>query len=181
MTAGRSFQRSLSGTASFTLEKAGPEDAEAYAKNFARLDKELVLFTGCRKEYTHNEVIDFFNFSLQDPDRVFFLLKTAAGEIIGEAIINEIDWSNRCANFRTAVFRPEYRNAGLGSWMSACMKEYAFDVLKLHRIELDVFSSNPRAIKAYEKAGFEIEGIRRQAILQDGIWIDDILMACLSG
>ena len=31
---------------------------------------------------------------------------------------------------------------------------FAFDVLKLEKITLDVFAFNPRAIRTYEKAGF---------------------------
>jgi len=35
---------------------------------------------------------------------------------------------------------------------------YAFTELNLHRIDLDVFEFNRRAIRSYEKAGFKYEG-----------------------
>ena len=51
--------------------------------------------------------------------------------------------------------------------------------MKLHRLELDVYSFNPRAEKVYLKAGFKREGIRRDAIMNGNNFADDILMAIL--
>ena len=56
---------------------------------------------------------------------------------------------------------------------------YAFDTLRLHRLSLDVFSFNTRAIRAYERAGFVREGVLRDAIVTDGGYADDVLMAML--
>ncbi len=57
------------------------------------------------------------------------------------------------------------------------MIAYAFDVLGLHRVELEYYSFNPRAGRAYAKVGFVEEGRRRHALLYDGEWIDAITMA----
>ena len=56
---------------------------------------------------------------------------------------------------------------------------FAFCERKLHRLSLDVFSFNIRAKKAYEKAGFRVEGILRDAIWDNGVYADDILMSIL--
>ena len=42
-----------------------------------------------------------------------------------------------------------------------------------------MFSFNPRAIRAYEKAGFRREGVRRDAVRDGDGYGDDILMAIL--
>jgi RimJ/RimL family protein N-acetyltransferase len=42
-----------------------------------------------------------------------------------------------------------------------------------------VFDFNPRAMRAYEKAGFRLEGTRREAIYQDGAYHDELVMAIL--
>ncbi|OFS74691.1 GNAT family acetyltransferase [Lactobacillus sp. HMSC08B12] len=49
----------------------------------------------------------------------------------------------------------------------------------MHRLELDVFSFNPRAQKAYLRAGFKREGVLRDAVFDRGKYADDILMAIL--
>lgn len=57
---------------------------------------------------------------------------------------------------------------------------YAFDVVGLHRVSLGVYSFNPRAQRVYEKVGFIREGVARDALLWDGQWHDEVLMAMLS-
>jgi ribosomal-protein-alanine N-acetyltransferase len=56
---------------------------------------------------------------------------------------------------------------------------WAFSVLGLHRVELEVLASNSRAIGCYLACGFRQEGIRRQAALYQDGWKDFILMAVL--
>ena len=68
---------------------------------------------------------------------------------------------------------------GLGTWMVRFARDFAFGELGLHRLELDVFTFNPRAIRAYEKAGFRREGARRDAVRDGDGCGDDILMAIL--
>ena len=51
--------------------------------------------------------------------------------------------------------------------------------LNLNRIFLNVFENNPRAIRAYEKAGFVLEGRLRQAEFKDGKYIDILVMSIL--
>ena len=57
--------------------------------------------------------------------------------------------------------------------------EFAFEDIKLHRVELDVYSFNQRAIYAYEKAGFKHEGVLRDAVKDGETYADVILMAIL--
>lgn len=164
----------------YTLRPARKEDGEDYYRaGFDPLDPEVARLTGCKEHFTREEVISFFLSCVDDPDRRDFLLLNPAGTIIGESVINEIDWDTRCANFRIGIFHPEDRGQGIGSWMVRVTRDYAFEELGLHRLELDVFSFNPRAERAYEKAGFRREGVRRDAVLDGDGYGDDILMAIL--
>ena len=43
-----------------------------------------------------------------------------------------------------------------------------------------VYAFNPRAQRAYEKAGFTTEGVLRDALLWDGEWVDEIVMSVLA-
>ena len=51
----------------------------------------------------------------------------------------------------------------------------------LHRLELMVNYNNERAIRLYEKFGFEREGVKRDALRIDGHYIDAFYMAKLIG
>ena len=51
--------------------------------------------------------------------------------------------------------------------------------MHLHRIELEVFAFNPRAQRSYEKAGFTVEGVRRDALWWDGAFHNAVIMSIL--
>lgn len=164
----------------FILRLAQPKDAfPYYQQNFCPLDEEVARFTGCKPEFTQEEVINFFLQCVESKDRYDFLLISPEGKILGESVLNEIDWETRCANFRICIFQGEARGKGLGYWMTCITRDFAFESLHLNRIELDVFSFNVRGQRTYAAAGFQIEGVRRQAILDGDTYGDDVLMAIL--
>lgn len=117
--------------------------------------------------------------SIHDPNRYDFILMDPSGTFLGESVINEIDWQSRSANFRIVLFDSKNCNKGIGTWMVRTTRDFAFEILHLHRLELDVFSFNPHARNVYEKAGFQVEGIRRDAIFDGEAYADDIIMAIL--
>lgn len=150
-----------------------------YEQNYCPLDKKIARLTGCKEVFTKKEVTSFFLKSLEKKDRYFFLIIAPDRKIIGESVINEIDWDLRCANFRIALFHTSEYGKGIGTWATEVTRDFAFETLKLHRLELDVFSFNPRAEKVYAKAGFKREGILRDAIKDGDTYADDILMSIL--
>jgi RimJ/RimL family protein N-acetyltransferase len=70
-------------------------------------------------------------------------------------------------------------NQGYGTESVRLLCQHGFNTLNLNRIFLHVFESNPRAIRAYEKAGFTLEGRERQAEYKDGKFIDVLRMSLL--
>lgn len=164
----------------FVIRMAKAEDVtDYYEQNYCPLDKEVARLTGCKEVFTKEEVTSFFLKSLEEDDRYFFLIIAPDGRIIGESVINEIDWDLRCANFRIALYHTMVRGKGIGIWATEVTRDFAFEELKLHRLELDVYSFNPRAEKAYIKAGFKREGVLRDAVLDGDKYADDILMSIL--
>ena len=107
------------------------------------------------------------------------IVERVSGQYAGEVVLNELDADNRSCGFRIAL-RTSFQGRGLGSEATRLIVDYAFDVVGLHRIELEVYAFNPRARHVYERAGFVHEGTKRQALLWDGEWIDAELMSILS-
>lgn len=164
----------------YTLRLAEENDAEEYYKqNFNPLDKEVARLTGSKTEFTRDEVVGFFKQCLKSEDRYDFLIIAPDGRIIGESVINKIDWDIRSGNYRVGIFHSGECGKGVGSWVIETTRDFAFEKLKLHRLELDVFSFNHRAEKAYANAGFKREGILKDAIMNCGEYADDILMAMI--
>ena len=74
---------------------------------------------------------------------------------------------------------PEYRGKGYGTDAMRLALRFAFMELNLHRVTLDVFEYNPRAIRSYEKAGFQHEGRQREVLFRNGKRWDVLEMGIL--
>jgi RimJ/RimL family protein N-acetyltransferase len=73
-----------------------------------------------------------------------------------------------------------YAGQGLGTRLMAEAERWARE-RGLHRLELTVMAHNSRAVALYRKAGFDIEGTKRQNLFVNGVYIDEYLMSKLLG
>jgi RimJ/RimL family protein N-acetyltransferase len=74
-----------------------------------------------------------------------------------------------------ADIQGNYRGKGLGYKSYIKFMPKLFE--DLHKISLEVLSTNENAIKLYEKLGFIKEGTKRDEILKNGKWVDSIIMS----
>ncbi|MCR4391267.1 MAG: GNAT family N-acetyltransferase [Candidatus Acetothermia bacterium] len=98
---------------------------------------------------------------------------------IGNLGLHRVDWKNRTAVFGIVLGEKAYWGQGYGSEAARVLLRFAFQELNLHRVELEVFAFNARAIRCYEKAGFRHEGTRRHAFFRDGRYHDVHVMSIL--
>ncbi len=98
---------------------------------------------------------------------------------IGNCGFHNIEW--RCRSAEVGIFIGEKGlwNQGFGTEAMKLLLNYGFETLNLNRIALDVYETNPRAIRSYEKAGFVLEGRKRQAMYKHGEYIDILVMSIL--
>ena len=164
----------------YIIRLAKKEDfTNYYRENFCPLDKNIVRLTGGKEEFSEEEIKNFFINSIEDKNRYFFLIIDPNKNIIGESIINDIDWNLKSGNFRICIFKKENHLKGLGSWATIFTRDFAFNKLNLHRLDLSVFSFNKVAQKVYMKAGFKKEGILKDSIKDGDKYGDEIIMAIL--
>lgn len=110
----------------------------------------------------------------------FAIVELETGRVLGEVVLNELDADEEFCNFRIGLTGPDVYGRGYGTEATSLVLDYAFDTVGLHRVELSVYPFNPRGQRAYEKAGFVREGVRRQALRWDGAWHDVIVMGVLA-
>ena len=110
-------------------------------------------------------------------DRFVLLVIEAEGTIIGAMELrNTENLPSRSATFGILIGDPAYLDRGYGTEASTLLLDYAFAVLGYHKINLDLFEYNARALAMYEKLGFAVEGRRRENHWSRGRFWDDILM-----
>ena len=98
---------------------------------------------------------------------------------VGNLGLHNIDW--RCRSAEAGIFIGDKTrwNNGYGTEAMLLLLKHGFNTLNLNRIALDVYETNPRAVRCYEKAGFVNEGRKRQGMYKDGKYIDILQMSVL--
>lgn len=99
--------------------------------------------------------------------------------MVGNIGFIDIDW--RCRSTEVGIFIGDksFWNQGIGSEVMRMMLRHGFNTLNLNRISLQVYENNLRAFRSYEKAGFVLEGRKRQAMYKEGKYVDILLMSVL--
>jgi RimJ/RimL family protein N-acetyltransferase len=160
------------------LEPLGPAVLDAY---WAALnDPEGRRLTGTHAEFTLEQTHRWLRTRAEQHDRADWAATSVAdGGYLGEAVLSDLDSDNEVCGFRIALAGPHVYGRGYGTEITRLVVAHAFDVVGLHRLELQVYAFNPRAQRVYEKCGFRVEGRRRDALLWDGERVDVLDMGIL--
>jgi len=93
---------------------------------------------------------------------------------VGFTCVNE---RHRIAEIGRFALEPRFRGRGLGDEAARIFQRLLLVGLGFHRIELQIYAFNGRAIAHAERSGFVREGVRRKAYFRDGEWQDAVLFA----
>ena len=111
----------------------------------------------------------------REPEQVHFTIYDRSdGAPVGTTGLFQLEW--RLSRGRFGILLGERRGAGLGTEATRLTLDWAFTVLGLHNVMLEVLPWNARAIRAYERAGFRMIGRRRDALISFGRRCDEVLM-----
>ncbi|MBB3441141.1 GNAT family protein [Rhizobium sp. BK379] len=102
------------------------------------------------------------------------------GCLVGEIKLHSINAEDKRAAMAIAIYDRSRLGMGIGTEAIDLLLRHAFFELKLHRIGIRVLAYNERAIRAYAKCGFIVEGQERETAFVDGKWHDDLMMGLLS-
>ena len=143
-------------------------------------DRDLVLFNSAYRpvhESSHREWVAGLS---RRRDLVAFGIRLKQGaKLIGVCQLTGINPVSRSAELQIRIGDAAARGRGLGLEAVRLLAAFGFRDLNLHRIALQVFATNTRAIKTYEAAGFRHEGTLRDAAYIDGRFVDVRVMAVL--
>ena len=113
---------------------------------------------------------------LYDLDKVLDFIIYYDSKKVGRIYIYNIDFLNEKGEFGIIVEK-SYSGQGIAYKASQLLFNYVFTNLKINKIYLLVFSENERAIKLYEKLGFEQEGYFKKEVFKNGRFQNVIRMA----
>jgi len=85
---------------------------------------------------------------------------------------------SRIAHVYGVMLQPDFRGRGLAEAAARQLVRHLFEDLDYHRIELEVYSFNERAIRHAERI-YVREGVKRKAYWRHGEWVDGVLFGLI--
>jgi RimJ/RimL family protein N-acetyltransferase len=92
----------------------------------------------------------------------------------GVLSFDEVNRRSRIANLGGLAVHPAFRGRRVADEAARLFQRHLFD-LGYHRLQLECYGFNERAIRHAERAGFVREGVRRRAYWRHGDWVDGVL------
>jgi len=103
--------------------------------------------------------------------------EAGATQLCGYAILRGLAETSGSIELKRLVVDPP--GGGLGRKFLADVLRIAFEEFGAHRVFLDVFDDNPRAMHLYKSFGFVEEGLMREAARREGEYCSLRLMSLL--
>jgi len=152
------------------LAALDPEESAAATSRFSRDSEYFRLMDSypCLL-HTKESTKKWIEKDLEDEHAIIFAIRTLADDhLIGDVGLDGLYWNHGDTFLGIGVGDREFWGKGYGSDAMKLVLRYAFTELNLRRVTLNVFEYNPRAIRCYQKVGFQQEGRVRKYLNREG-------------
>lgn len=168
-----------------SLVRLSDDSPEILAKAYAKWDRDTeqhrLADSDPAQLWSEKKIKEFVEKRAENTSRSFrFAVHTLADDkLIGGVGLWVNFWSHGDTWLGISIGEREYWGKGYGSDAVRLALQYAFVELNLRRVSLGLHAYNERALKAYEKAGFKMEGRTRGESIRDGVRVDTLWMGIL--
>ena len=145
-------------------------------------DPEIIRYLESRFSANSMDAIkDFVDKMLKDRDNIFMAIILKDGDRhIGNIKIGPINRIHLFADVGLMIGERDCWGKGYATEALRLVADYAFKTLKLHKLTAGCYDVNKGSEKAFKKAGFVVEGIRKKHRYCDGIYVDSIILGLLN-
>lgn len=159
------------------LRRAEWEDVDFLVELLSHEDVEPFLAGAAARDRA--DLLDEIDRSLAQPqDFGRFIVEVEDGEewrragALGFEVRNR---RSRIASLQRLAVHPDFRGRRLGDAAAKLVQRHLIFDLDYHRLELEIYGFNERAIAHAERSGYVREGVKRRAYLRHGDWVDGVL------
>ena len=113
--------------------------------------------------------------SAREPDAFGLFVVEVDGERAGTMRFECANARSRIASLGGLAIHPDFRGAKVSDTAARMFQRHLFDDLGFHRLQMEIYGFNERAMHHAERAGFVHEGVRRKAYWRNEQWVDGVL------
>jgi RimJ/RimL family protein N-acetyltransferase len=155
------------------IRRARDDDADFLLELI--LDAETRPFLGLPGELTRDDLLEEIARSDREPEAFGRFVIESGGERVGSVGFRLVNERNRIAEAGRFAIHPSHRGRGIGDEAARLFQRHLLVDLDVHRIELQIYGFNERAIAQAARVGYVREGVKRKAYLKNGEWQDAVL------
>lgn len=160
-----SIRRAQSDDLDFLVELVNHEDVQRFLGGRAARDGDAVA---AEIERSQADPTSYGRFVIE--------VDGARAGVMGFEVENR---RSRIGHLERLAVHPDYRGQGVSDEAARLLQRHLVRDLGYHRLQLEIYSFNERAQRHAERAGFRLEGLRRQAYWRHGEWMDGVLYALI--
>lgn len=156
-----------------TLRPAHAADAESLAELVSH--GEIAPFLAAVRAATPAELLAEIERSERAPEAFGVLVIEQEGATVGTVTWERVNRRSRIASIGGLALHPAARGRGIATMAMRSLVEQLVRERGFHRVQLEVYAFNERALAFFASVGFTQEGVRRSAYWREGRWVDGVL------
>jgi RimJ/RimL family protein N-acetyltransferase len=155
------------------IRRAQLDDAEYIASLYTHEDVEPFLAAVRPKDL--EAVRAEIERSEAEPDAFGIFVVEVAGERAGTMQFRRTNERSRIADLGGLAVHPDFRGRHVSDEAARLFQRHLVRDLGFHRVQLEIYGFNERAMRHAERSGFTREGVRRKAYWRNDEWVDGVL------
>jgi RimJ/RimL family protein N-acetyltransferase len=160
------LRRARADDVDFLVELTGHEDVDP--------------FLSARRATTPAEILEEIERSEREPDdfgRFIVEVDGVRAGVMGFTVANK---RSRIAQLGGIAIHPDFRGRRLADDAARLFQRHLLFELGFHRLQLEIYGFNERALRHAERSGFVKEGVKRKAYWRHGEWVDGVLFGLIA-
>ncbi len=162
---------------SVALRPATGADADFLAALYA--DEDVRPFLAAAGRYDAEAVAERIALTEADADAGGIVVVEADGAAAGAMWWERANERSRIARLGGLAVHPAWRGRRLADEAARLLQRHLLLERGFHRLELEVYGFNERALRHAERAGYVREGVKRKAYRRGDEWVDGVLFALI--
>jgi RimJ/RimL family protein N-acetyltransferase len=161
-----------------SIRRARPEDAAFLVELFTH--EEVEPFLAAVRPKDIDSVRTEIEHSDAEPDAHGVFVVEVDGAKAGTMSFTRANRRSRIADLGGLAIHPDFRGSKVSDEAARQFQRHLLDELGFHRLQLEIYGFNERAMRHAERAGFTREGVRRKAYWRNEEWVDGVLFGIVA-
>ena len=157
----------------FRIRRAEPDDVDFLVELFSHEDVHPFIAASAPRD--RESLLAEIERSQGEPEEFGRFVIEVGGERAGVMGFEIANRRSSIAHLERLAIHPDFRGRHLADEAARAFQRHLIFDLGYHRLQLEVYGFNERAIAHAKRAGFVHEGTKRKAYRRDEEWVDGVM------